>query len=73
MSLSVATGTTPSWDTIDLRILALLAEGVTVDGVARRVGLSGRTVRRRLRVLADDVGVETTIETVVHAVRSGLI
>ena len=64
---------TPAWDRTDLAILGLLAEGHTVDTVARRVGVSGRTVRRRLRLLADGVGVETTIETVVHAVRRGLI
>jgi len=58
---------------VDLEILGLLAAGQTVDGAARRVGLSGRTVRRRLRALADDLGVDSTIETVVHAVRSGLI
>lgn len=73
MTLPVATEATPTWDQTDLTILGLLAEGHTVDTVARKVGMSGRTVRRRLRVLADDVGVETTIETVVHAVRVGLI
>jgi DNA-binding NarL/FixJ family response regulator len=58
---------------VDLEILAHLAAGLTVEGTARRVGLSGRTVRRRLRALADDLGVDSTIETVVHAVRRGLI
>lgn len=54
-------------------LLALLAEGRTVDVVARRLGLSERTVRRRLRALADELGVDSTIEVVVHAVRAGLI
>ncbi|CAA9282695.1 MAG: hypothetical protein AVDCRST_MAG57-3963 [uncultured Blastococcus sp.] len=62
-----------AWAGTDLRILALLAEGHTVDAIARHVGLSVRTVRRRLRVVADRLGVETTIESVVHAVRAGLI
>ncbi len=70
-------GTTshPAWSPhpVDLEILAHLAEGLTVDGTARRVGLSGRTVRRRLRSLADEIGVDSTIETVVQAVRRGLI
>lgn len=57
----------------DLEILGLLADGLTVDAVSRRSGLSERTVRRRLRALADDLGVDSTIETVVHAVRAGLI
>ncbi|MEO9322931.1 winged helix-turn-helix transcriptional regulator [Nocardioides sp. C4-1] len=73
MTLTVVIEAAPGWDQTDLTILGLLAEGHTVDTVARKVGMSGRTVRRRLRVLADDVGVETTIETVVHAVRVGLI
>ncbi|WP_134765586.1 helix-turn-helix domain-containing protein [Nocardioides sp. 1609] len=65
----------PAWEpgADDLRILALLAEGQTVGSVSRRSGLSERTVRRRLRALADDLGVDSTIETVVHAVRLGLI
>lgn len=58
---------------LDVEILGLLAEGQKVDAVARRVGLSGRTVRRRLRAIARELGVETTIETVVHAVRAGVI
>ena len=68
-------GSDVTWcpEDVDLEILGLLAAGQTVDGAARRVGLSGRTVRRRLRALADDLGVESTMETVVHAVRSGLI
>lgn len=57
----------------DVRILALLAEGMTTDVIARRVGLSERTVRRRLRTVADDLGVDSSIEVVVHAVRCGLI
>jgi DNA-binding NarL/FixJ family response regulator len=61
------------WDRTDLRIVALLAEGHTLDVVARQVGLSGRTVRRRLRLIAEELGVETTIEVVVHAVRADLI
>jgi DNA-binding NarL/FixJ family response regulator len=57
----------------DIEILRLLADGLTTDAVARRVGLSERTVRRRLRTMADSVGVATTMELVVYAVRAGLI
>lgn len=60
-------------DPTDVAILGMLAEGQTVEVVARRFGLSERTVRRRLRALADELGVDSTIETVVHAVRAGLI
>lgn len=58
---------------VDLAILRFLAEGLTTDRVARRVGLSERTVRRRLRAAADDLAVDTSIEVVVRAVRDGLI
>jgi DNA-binding NarL/FixJ family response regulator len=68
---SASGGWDPTAD--DVRILRLLSEGHTTDVIARRVGLSERTVRRRLRTLADEIGVDSTIEAVVHAVRSGLI
>ena len=57
----------------DLELLRLLAAGQTVDAIARRVGISERTVRRRLRALADEIGVDSTIEAVVFAVRARLI
>ena len=49
------------------------AEGQTTDAVARRLGVSERTVRRRLRAVADLLGVGSTMEAVVSAVRAGLI
>ncbi|MDN5852347.1 MAG: LuxR C-terminal-related transcriptional regulator [Actinomycetia bacterium] len=58
---------------VDLTILRLLSRGHTIDYIARRVDTSERTVRRRLRRLADDLGVDSSIEAVVHAVRAGLI
>jgi len=60
-----------SWrpDPADLEVLALLAEGHTVESIGRRLGVSDRTVRRRLRSIADDIGVDSTIQAVVHAVR----
>ena len=58
---------------VDIVILDLLARGHTIEYVARQVELSDRTVRRRLRATADDLGVDSSIEAVVHAVRAGLI
>ena len=58
---------------LDVTILRLLSHGRTIEYVARQVELSERTVRRRLRRLADDLGVDSSIEAVVHAVRAGLI
>lgn len=56
-----------------VEVLALLAEGHTIDGIARRLDISERTVRRRLRTAADVMGAGSTIEAVVRAVRSGVI
>jgi len=58
---------------LDLEILGLLAQGLTIDAIARKIGLSDRTVRRRLRTVADELGVDSSIEVVVYAVREGLI
>ncbi|MCM3516767.1 MULTISPECIES: LuxR C-terminal-related transcriptional regulator [Nocardioides] len=57
----------------ELAVLALVARGLTVTAVARRLEISERTVRRRLRTAADDLGVDSTIEAVVAAVRRQLI
>lgn len=57
----------------DVRLLAGLARGETVAVVARRTGVSPRTVRRRVRLPADEIGVDTTIEVVVDVVRRGLV
>ncbi|AIJ22059.1 helix-turn-helix domain-containing protein [Amycolatopsis methanolica] len=57
----------------DLVLLGLLAEGLSPEEVAGRVGLSGRTVRRRIRAICDRLGVATPIEAVVWAVRSEMI
>ncbi|GAA5082891.1 DNA-binding NarL/FixJ family response regulator [Thermocatellispora tengchongensis] len=57
----------------DLVLLAELAKGVTVDRVGRRLDVSGRTVRRRLRGICDRIGVATAIEAVAWAARRRLI
>ncbi|WP_036555423.1 LuxR C-terminal-related transcriptional regulator [Nocardioides insulae] len=57
----------------ELAVLALLAEGNTVDRVARELGVSDRTVRRRMRSAARALGASSTIETVVLAVRRRMI
>jgi DNA-binding NarL/FixJ family response regulator len=64
-------GWKPSAD--DVLILRLLSEGHTTEAVARRQEVSERTIRRRLRTIADEIGVDSTIEAVVYAVRSRLI
>lgn len=73
MSQAVVARSPHDLDPLDLEILGLVAEGQTTDAVARRLGVSERTVRRRLRAVADLLGVGSTMEAVVSAVRAGLI
>ena len=57
----------------ELVVLRLMAEGPTVEAVARRLDVSERTVRRKSRAECEAVGVDTTIEAIVWAVRRRLI
>jgi DNA-binding NarL/FixJ family response regulator len=57
----------------ELVVLRLMAEGHTVEAVARRLDVSERTVRRKSRAACEAVGVDTTIEAIVWAVRRRLI
>ncbi|MDT7798638.1 MAG: hypothetical protein QOI78_2071 [Actinomycetota bacterium] len=45
----------------ELNLLALLAEGLPVETIARRLDLSDRTVRRRLRSICDRLGCTATL------------
>ncbi|MCX4882357.1 LuxR C-terminal-related transcriptional regulator [Streptomyces sp. NBC_00847] len=56
-----------------VQVLSLISQGCTMGQVARRLDISDRTLRRRLRVICTNVAVETPIEAVVWAVRRGLI
>ena len=57
----------------DLKLLAQIATGVTADVAARKLELSARTLRRRLRAICDRLEVNTPIEAVVWAARRQLI
>lgn len=57
----------------DLELLGLLATGLSLESVARRLDLSERTVRRRLRGLCDRLGLDTPVEAIVWAARRGLV
>ena len=57
----------------DLELLRLLATGLSLESVARRLDLSDRTVRRRTRALCDRLGLDTPIEAIVWAARRGLL
>ncbi|MFD7835401.1 helix-turn-helix domain-containing protein [Streptomyces sp. NPDC059761] len=53
------------------RILALLLAGLTDQAVATQLGVSPRTLQRRLRRLMDMAGVRTRMQLGGHAVRNG--
>ncbi|MEU6207466.1 LuxR C-terminal-related transcriptional regulator [Micromonospora musae] len=63
----------PVLDAADLRLLRLPASGLPLETVARRMGLSERTVRRRVRAVCDRLGVTAPIQAVVWAARRGLL
>ncbi|MFB7865982.1 transcriptional regulator TrmB [Streptomyces sp. NPDC056069] len=56
---------------LDRKILALLLAGLTDLTAATQLGLSPRTLHRRLRHLMDMAGVRTRMQLGAHAVRSG--
>jgi DNA-binding NarL/FixJ family response regulator len=56
----------------ELRQLAhLLAAGMTDSAIARQLGLSERTVRRRVKDLMDELGVDSRFPAGVRAVQRG--
>ena len=57
----------------DLELLGLLAAGLQVESVARRLDTSDRTVRRRTRSICDRLGVRTMVEAVAWAARRRLV
>ena len=57
---------------VDTRLIALLAGGFKDEAIARYLGLSLRTVRRRVAGLADELGVHTRFQLGVVAQRRGL-
>jgi DNA-binding NarL/FixJ family response regulator len=63
----------PSLEEEEIRLLAQIASGVTADVAARKLELSARTLRRRLRTICDHLEVNTPIEAVVWAARRQLI
>ncbi|MFC7624114.1 helix-turn-helix domain-containing protein [Microlunatus sp. GCM10028923] len=57
----------------ELRMIALFAEGLCLDTIARRLNLSDRTVRRRARSVCDRLGAGTMIQVVAWAARHRFI
>ncbi|MFB9253637.1 helix-turn-helix domain-containing protein [Sphaerisporangium melleum] len=57
----------------DRRILALLSAGLKDDAIARQLGTSPRSLRRRLRHLFDELNAETRFQAGAQATRRGLV
>ena len=57
----------------DVELLRLLAQGLPLDSVARRMRTSERTVRRRTRAICNRLGVSASIQAVVWAAHQGLL
>ncbi|MBP2706730.1 hypothetical protein JOL79_23265 [Microbispora sp. RL4-1S] len=57
----------------DRRILALLSAGLKDDAIARQLGTSARSLRRRLRHLFDELNAETRFQAGAQASRRGLV
>ncbi|MCW6011069.1 LuxR C-terminal-related transcriptional regulator, partial [Micromonospora sp. CPCC 205371] len=66
-------GGEPVLGTDDLVLLGFVAEGLSVEAMARRLAVSKRTVRRRTRAICDRLGVRGIVPAVVWAVRRGLL
>jgi DNA-binding NarL/FixJ family response regulator len=60
-------------DQEDLRLLALLAEGMPISSISRRVAMSDRTIRRRIRAICEQLGMKATVQAIVWAARRGLV
>ena len=73
MSAIETTRQSPFLSSQDVALLALLAEGLPIDAVGRRLQLSGRTVRRRTRSICEQLGVQAPIQAVVWAAHRGLV
>jgi DNA-binding NarL/FixJ family response regulator len=57
----------------DVELLRLLAGGLPLYAVARRMNTSERTVRRRVKSICDRLGLSSSIQAVVWAARRGLV
>ncbi len=60
-------------DDVDIEILTALAEGASNPTIAQRLCISDSTVKRRIRVIFERLGVSRRPEAVAEAVRRGIV
>lgn len=63
----------PSFDPASRSLLTLLAAGLKDEAIAHQLGVSRRTVQRRLRLLMDSLGVQSRRQIVLQAARRGYL
>lgn len=73
MSTVAVVGPTVRLDDEDVELARLPAEGLTLNAIARRLSISERTLRRRIRSLCDRFGVDTPVQAVVWAAHHGVV
>ena len=66
-------GPNPDLSYEDVHLLSLLATGITCETAAWELGVSSRTVRRRLRDICARIGVATPVEAIVWAAKHGCL
>lgn len=57
----------------DLRLLAMLADGLTQQQTARRLNVCDKTLRRRLARIYQAIGAHTAAHAVAITIRAGLL
>jgi len=57
----------------DVLLLQQVATGAQAEVIARRLGVSERTVRRRVRRICERLELGTAVEAVAWAARRGLV
>jgi DNA-binding NarL/FixJ family response regulator len=57
----------------DVVLLRQVATGAQTEVIARRLGVSERTVRRRVRGICERLELDTAVEAVVWAAHRGLV
>ncbi|WP_433260044.1 LuxR C-terminal-related transcriptional regulator [Actinosynnema sp. CS-041913] len=60
-------------DVLKSSILTLLASGLTDNAIARRVGISERTLRRHIAVIMRDMSADSRFQAGVTAAKAGLV
>jgi DNA-binding NarL/FixJ family response regulator len=60
-------------DAEETQLVRLLADGLVLEAIARRLAVSERTVRRRIRALCDRFEVDAPVQVVVIAARNGVL